>query len=142
MSLSLKGPGVVDGEQLTVGITMRRLGQYKTAWPATMTTLLQAGSITSTDQVCHVVEGVNTINCTRMHLRSVSFYSFLVFYVATSKPNLNEYSQQLFGVSVRWFFSCFLCGTNVFRVALLTHTHSHFLFGRFGGFGLDAPFHV
>ncbi|CAM9405507.1 unnamed protein product, partial [Ectocarpus sp. 4 AP-2014] len=50
MSLSLKGPEVEDAEELTVGITMRRLGQYKTAWPATMTALLQAGSTTSTDQ--------------------------------------------------------------------------------------------
>lgn len=54
MSLSLKGPGAANGEQLTVGITMRRLGQYKTAWPATMTTLLQAGSTTLTDQVCQI----------------------------------------------------------------------------------------
>ncbi|CAM9454595.1 unnamed protein product, partial [Pylaiella littoralis] len=50
MSLSLKGPAVADAEQLTVGITMRRLGQYKTAWPATMTTLLQAGNASSADQ--------------------------------------------------------------------------------------------
>eukprot|EP00752_Nemacystus_decipiens_P011328 g10066.t1 len=50
MNLSLKGSGVADGQQLTVGITMRRLGQYKTAWPATMTALLQAGSTPSTDQ--------------------------------------------------------------------------------------------
>lgn len=54
MNLSLKGPGVEDAEELTIGITMRRLGQYKTAWPATMTALLQAGSTTSTDQVCEV----------------------------------------------------------------------------------------
>ncbi|CAM9205957.1 unnamed protein product, partial [Scytosiphon promiscuus] len=50
MNLPLKGPGVQDGEELSVGITMRRLGQYKTAWPATMTTLLQAGSTASVDQ--------------------------------------------------------------------------------------------
>lgn len=49
MSLALRGPGVKDGTELTVSITMRRLGQYKTAWPAVKTTLLQAGSTTSED---------------------------------------------------------------------------------------------
>lgn len=42
MNLTLKGEDVDDGVELTIGITMRRLGQYKTAWPATKTTLLQA----------------------------------------------------------------------------------------------------
>lgn len=42
MTLALKGIAA-EGVELTVGITMRRLGQYKTAWPAVKTTLLQAG---------------------------------------------------------------------------------------------------
>lgn len=41
MTLPLQGDGV-DGVELTIAITLRRLGQYKTAWPAVKTTLLQA----------------------------------------------------------------------------------------------------
>lgn len=54
MELTLEGPGAKDETELTVSITLRRLGQYKTAWPAVKTTLLQAGSTTSEDllQVC------------------------------------------------------------------------------------------
>lgn len=51
MSLALEGPGVKDDTELTVSITMRRLGQYKTAWPAVKTTLLQAGTDTSEDLI-------------------------------------------------------------------------------------------
>ena len=47
MSLALEGAGLKEGTELTVSITMRRLGQNKTAWPAEKTTLLQAGATTS-----------------------------------------------------------------------------------------------
>lgn len=40
MTLTLEGNDA-KGAELFVGITMRRLGQYKTAWPATKTNILQ-----------------------------------------------------------------------------------------------------
>lgn len=51
MSLTLKGAGLKDDTELTVSITMRRLGQNKTAWPAVKTTLLQAGSAVPADLI-------------------------------------------------------------------------------------------
>lgn len=44
MTLTLEGEGA-NGAQLFVGVTMRRLGQYKTAWPAVKTTVLQAKEV-------------------------------------------------------------------------------------------------
>lgn len=54
VNLPLNGPDLVDGTELSVSIIMRRLGQYKTAWPAVKTTLLQADSTASTNPIGQV----------------------------------------------------------------------------------------
>lgn len=54
MSLTLEGPDLRDDTELTVSVTMRRLGQYKTAWPAVKKTLLQAKSAGSKEPAAQV----------------------------------------------------------------------------------------